>query len=46
MTMRGDPGGDFGMGDLHEERPSAGEQQRHLTVYPPDLAVRSEKSFP
>ena len=45
MAVLGDAGGDFWMGQLHEQRPPAREEQNHLAVHLPDHRVRREKSL-
>ena len=45
-AVLGDAGGDLRMGELHQQRAPAGEQQDHFAVDLPDLAVVLEESFP
>ena len=44
-AVLGDAGGDFRMGELHQQRAPAGEQQDHFPINVPDLAVALEKSL-
>ena len=44
-AVLGDTGGDFRMRELHQQRPPTGEQQNHLAVDLPDLAVTLEESI-